>query len=666
MRKFDMGISARRNRSCSRRVRRIAAGLVILLGFFLVIPSSAQPAYPAAPGGAKPRSIPSSQRPAVLDQVGIDQHLNEQVPLELEFRNEAGRTVKLGDYFGRKPVVLMLVYYDCPQLCNEVLSGFVRSLRGMRFVPGDQFTTVTVSFDPHETSDLAARKKESYIKKYGQPAAAEGWHFLTGDAASISALAHSVGFRYAWDESTRQYAHASGIMVLTPQGKLSRYFYGVEYAPRDLRLGLVEASEGKIGSLADQVLLLCFHYDPTTGKYGMIVMNVIRIGGVLTLMGLFALFFIFRSRNKGSARMGYTHNVFVPIALLAFPLMPEQASSFAFEVDALYLLLVAMTLVFFVGIGGLEVYFAVKYRRRSANEVPPEMHESPLLEITWIVIPLIISLGLFAWGASIYFKLYRPPREALEIFITGKQWMWRAQHPDGQREINELHVPLGRRVKLTMTSEDVLHAYFIPAFRTKADLVPGRYTSVWFEATKVGTYHLFCAEYCGSYHSGMIGWVTVLDPTAYQAWLSGGEATGSPVAGGTKLFSSLACISCHRTDGQGRGPALEGVFGTEQKLDNGQKVIADETYVRESILNPRAKVVAGYDPVMPTFQGQVTEEQILQLLAYLKSIGPQEKPNAGPTGAGAAPAKPAQPRGASAVPSTSTAKPVRNQPSSPR
>ena len=285
MREFDMDVSASGNRRSHRRPPWIASGLVILAAFLLVVPASAQPAYPAAPGGAKPRSIPSSQRPAILDQVGIDQHLNEQAPLDLEFRNETGRTVKLGDYFDRKPVVLMLVYYDCPQLCNEVLSGFVRSLRGMRFVPGDQFTTVTISFDPRETSDLAARKKESYIKNYGQPAAAQGWHFLTGDAASIKALTQAVGFRYAWDEATRQFAHASGIMVLTPQGKLSRYFYGVEYAPRDLRLGLVEASEGKIGSLADQVLLLCFHYDPTTGKYGMVIMNLIRIGAVLTLSG---------------------------------------------------------------------------------------------------------------------------------------------------------------------------------------------------------------------------------------------------------------------------------------------------------------------------------------------------------------------------------------------
>jgi len=323
------------------------------------------------------------------------------------------------------------------------------------------------------------------------------------------------------------------------------------------------------------VMLLCYHYDPTTGKYGVVIMGLIRIGGVLTLLALAALFLMIRNRNKGSAKMGYSHNAVAPLALFGLPLMPEQASTFAWEVDLMYLALVALTLVFFLAIGGLELYYAIKYRRRSPMEIPPEVKESMLLETSWIVIPFIACMVLFAWSSSLYYKLYRPPQEALEIFITAKQWMWRAQHPDGQREINALHVPLGRRVKLTMTSEDVLHAYFIPAFRTKADVVPGRYTSLWFEPTQPGTYHLFCAEYCGSSHSGMIGWVTVMEPAAYQSWLSGSDASVSPVAAGTKLFNSLSCNTCHKSDGQGRGPALEGLFGKEVIVDGGQKIIAD-------------------------------------------------------------------------------------------
>lgn len=640
------------------RIGRIAMLLVVLA--LLPLAAAAQPSYPAAPGGAKPRATPASQRPAILDNIGIDQKLDSQVPLDLTFRNEKGESVKLGDYFGSKPVVLQLVYYDCPQLCNQVLSGFVTALRGLKFVPGNEFTVVTVSFDPKETSDLAARKKESYIKSYGKPEAAAGWHFLTGDEAEIKQLAETVGFRYAWDEATRQYAHASGIMVTTPAGRLSRYFYGVEYAPRDLRLGLVEASEGKIGTLADAVLLLCYHYDPTTGQYGLIVMNLIRVGGVLTLIGLVAMFWILRAKNKGSEKMGYSHQGIAPLALLQIPFAPEQASSFAFEVDAIYLALVAMTLGTLVLVAALAITFAIKYKRRSATEIPGEIHESKLLEATWIIVPLVLWVGLFFWAASIYFKLYRPPREALEIFVTGKQWMWRAQHPDGQREINALHVPLGRRIKLTMTSEDVLHAYFIPAFRTKADVLPGRYTTIWFEPTKTGTFQLFCAEYCGSYHSGMIGTVTVMEPAAYQAWLSGGESTGTPVESGQRLFTSLACNTCHKSDGQGRGPALEGVFGTQATLDNGQKVAVDDAYVRESILNPRAKVVAGYEPIMPTFQGQVSEENVLHLIAYIRSIGAQKSQAGAAARPAASPAAAAAPAGGQPRPQQAPQRPQGN------
>ncbi len=629
------------------------AQLIVLI-IVLSIAVAAQPSYPSAPSGSQPRSRPASQRPAILEEIGIDQRLNEQIPLDLKFRDESGQERRLGEFFGSKPVVLMPVFYDCPQLCNQILSGFVMSLRAMSLEVGDDFTAIAFSFDPREGPELAARKKDTYIRSYGKPQAAAGWHFLTSDEETIKALTKAIGFRYAWDADTNQYAHASGIMVVTPEGRLSRYFYGVEYSPRFLRLGLVEASEGRIGSLVDQVLLLCYHYDPTTGEYGLIIMNVIRVGGVLLLLALGAMFLIYRGKNKGNARMGYMHNAFVPVGLIELPLMPEQASSFAAEVDALYLVMVGMTLVISLGIAVLEFWFAIKYRRRSAGEVPPEIHESKLLEITWIVIPLFITLGIFVWGASIYFKLYRPPKEALEIFVTGKQWMWRAQHPDGQREINALHVPLGRRVKLTMTSEDVLHAYFIPAFRTKIDVVPGRYTHIWFEPTKAGVFHLFCAEYCGSYHSGMIGSVTVLDPAAYQAWLSGGEATGSPVQAGQKLFTSLACNTCHKADGQGRGPALEGVFGTDVELATGQKVKIDETYIRESILTPLAKVVKGYEPVMPTFQGQVSEESVLQLIAFIKSIGPQVRQAGAP---GASPPAAASPTPAPSAPSAPSAPP---------
>ena len=240
--------------------------------------------------------------PAALNDVGIDQKLNEQVPLDLVFRDESGREVTLGEYFNHgRPVIISLVYYECPMLCNQVLNGMTGSLRTLSFDIGKEFDVITVSFDARETPQLAADKKASYIARYGRPGAKQSWHFLTGDQKSIDALTKTVGFRYAYDRATKQFAHASGIMLATPEGKLARYFYGIEYAPKDLRLSIVEASANKIGSPVDQLLLYCFHYDPASGKYGLVILNVVRLGGVITIVGIFALLMILRRRNIAAA-----------------------------------------------------------------------------------------------------------------------------------------------------------------------------------------------------------------------------------------------------------------------------------------------------------------------------------------------------------------------------
>jgi cytochrome c oxidase subunit II len=305
------------------------------------------------------------------------------------------------------------------------------------------------------------------------------------------------------------------------------------------------------------------------------------------------------------------------------PFFPQQASAQAMQVDAIYFFMIAVTAFFSLLIGALVVVFAVKFRRKNDDEVGVAIHGSLALELLWTFIPLSIAMVMFAWGAKVFFDMYRPPAGAMEVFIVGKQWMWKAQHADGQREINELHVPIGRPVKLVMGSEDVIHSYYIPAFRVKADVIPGRYNSLWFTATKPGRYHLFCAEYCGTKHSGMIGWITAMEPTDFQAWLAGGPATASPVAAGEKLFQDLACNTCHQQGPEGRGPVLAGIFGKTIELQGGGTATVDEAYVRESIVNPQAKVVAGFQPIMPTFQGLVTEEQLLQLIAYVRSLGQQ-------------------------------------------
>jgi cytochrome c oxidase subunit 2 len=305
------------------------------------------------------------------------------------------------------------------------------------------------------------------------------------------------------------------------------------------------------------------------------------------------------------------------------PFFPQQASAQATQVDAIYFFLIAVTAFFSLLIAILIVVFAIKFRRKSDDEVGVAIHGSLALELLWTFIPLGIAMVMFAWGAKVFFDLYRPPAGAMEVFIVGKQWMWKAQHAEGQREINELHVPVGRPVKLVMGSEDVIHSYYIPAFRVKADVIPGRYNSLWFTATKPGRYRLFCAEYCGTKHSGMVGWITAMEPLDYQAWLAGGPATASPVAAGEKLFQDLACNSCHQPGAQGRGPDLAGIFGKSVELQGGGTVTVDEAYVRESIVNPQAKIVAGFQPIMPTFQGLVTEEQLLQLIVYVRSLGQQ-------------------------------------------
>lgn len=302
------------------------------------------------------------------------------------------------------------------------------------------------------------------------------------------------------------------------------------------------------------------------------------------------------------------------------PLWPARASSIASNVDALYIFLIAVCGFFTLLVFALVAFFAVKYRQKPGGRAT-QIEGSYALEATWTLIPFGLFMIMFVWGAAVYMAEVKPPKNAMEIFVVGKQWMWKAQHPEGVREINQLHVPVGRDVKLTLISQDVIHSFYLPEFRIKQDVLPGRYTTTWFHPIKTGRYHLFCAEYCGTLHSGMIGEIVVLEPPEYAAWLSGGSSgQGSMASTGQKLFQELGCATCHRADTQGRGPTLQGLHGKQQLLDNGQIVTVDDNYVRESILNPGARVVSGFKPIMPTFNGIVSEEQLLSLIAYIKSL----------------------------------------------
>jgi cytochrome c oxidase subunit II len=325
------------------------------------------------------------------------------------------------------------------------------------------------------------------------------------------------------------------------------------------------------------------------------------------------------------------------------PLWPTAASVHARYEDWLYIFLTVVSAAMTVLIFGVIAVFAMKYRRRHGREAT-QIEGSLLLEIGWSIAPLAVMMVMFAAGAVLYFSMRTPPQDSAQVYVVAKQWMWKLQHMEGPREINQLHVPVGRDVELIMTSQDVIHSFYVPAFRLKQDVLPGRYTTLWFRATRPGTYHLFCAQFCGTMHSGMIGEVIVMEPHDYQAWMSNSAPSGSLAQSGMTLFQQLGCNTCHLADVQGRGPVLKGVYGNPVQLEDGRTVVADENYIRESILVPAAKVVSGFKPIMPSWQGQVTEEQLNELMAYIKSLSPPPTGEALTSGApgGTAPPPPAK------------------------
>jgi cytochrome c oxidase subunit II len=314
------------------------------------------------------------------------------------------------------------------------------------------------------------------------------------------------------------------------------------------------------------------------------------------------------------------------------------ASSVAGQVDLLFALLLVICTAVSVGIAVFLIYSAIRYHRKVENELGSQKRYNVLVETAWTVLPFIFFMGFFAWGAKLYFEIKRPPDNAISMYVVGKQWMWKIQHPEGQREINELHIPVGRPVKLTMTSEDVIHSFFVPAFRTKQDVLPSRYTVTWFEATQPGKYHLFCSQYCGTKHSGMIGWVYAMSARDYQTWLTQGAAEGSLASTGEKYFHQFGCANCHHFGSQGRCPDLRNLYMRPVLLTNRQTITADDSYIRKKLRDPDAQVPWGFSTgVMPNFAGVVSEEQVLALLSYIKALGPQPGTQE-PSSSGAVPA----------------------------
>ena len=303
------------------------------------------------------------------------------------------------------------------------------------------------------------------------------------------------------------------------------------------------------------------------------------------------------------------------------PIWPESAGAYADRLDFLTICLLAIAFLTAGLVIFLLTFFAIKYRHSSNADRSGTITKTWRWEVSWTVVSLLIFVALAIWGANMFLRLYDPPPNALQIFVVGKQWMWKVQHPGGQREINELHVPAGQNVRLVMASQDVIHSFYIPALRIKQDVVPGRYETLWFRADKPGRYRIFCSEYCGTDHAHMGGWLTVMNPREFADWLGneGGQATLA--AQGAELFRQYGCSGCHDGKGTVRAPQLEGVFGSPVPLSDGRIVIADEAYIRDSILDPKKEVPAGYQPLMPTFAGQVSEDDLSKLVAYIQSIG---------------------------------------------
>ena len=303
------------------------------------------------------------------------------------------------------------------------------------------------------------------------------------------------------------------------------------------------------------------------------------------------------------------------------PVWPVEAGHYSGEMDALFIALIIITVLTAGFVCFLLIFFAARYRIGRDVDRSGSSEKTWRWEVGWTTASLLVFVGLALWGADLYMRLYQPPKNALQIFVVGKQWMWKAQHPGGQREINELHVPVGRAVRLVMASQDTIHSFYVPALRVKQDVVPGRYESMWFQADRPGRYHLFCAEYCGTDHARMGGWLTVMEPRAYAGWLRNQGGQPSLAAQGEQLFHAFGCSGCHGPGGTVRAPDLNGVYGGPVALQDGRVVTADERYVRDSILMPKSEVAAGYDPVMPSFAGQVGEDDLLKLVAYVQSLG---------------------------------------------
>lgn len=568
--------------------------------------------------------------------VAFEQRIGEQLPGNVRLRDAEGRSVTFSDCVGQRPAVLVFGYSRCPQLCSVVANATVETLRALRLTAGRDFSVLYVSIDPTDSPrDLAGLKRRD-VGRYGRSGVADGWHYLAGEASAVRRITDAAGFHFTYDPRRQLYAHASGFVVLTPDRRVSQYFLGVDFKPEDVARALERAAAGHTGQSVFNLILVCARGLGITGKYGRIIWVSMEIAVTLTIVLLFGGigWMLWQERRGRIDAKRENPNAKPPNieagdkpagaalgAVLAFGFrdwLPERASTLAPKVDHVFWTLVGFTAVLVIGLVVANLYFLIRYRRGSNAPRPPLKIPTAYIETTWISATTIGFLGFFFWGAHVYLGEERPPANATEIHVTARQWMWDIRHENGRREFNELHVPLGENIRLAMTSEDVIHSFFVPAFRLKQDVVPGKQVNAWFQATKTGTFHLFCAEYCGTVHSGMVGDVVVMQPAAYAQWLTQGNSMESLAQRGRRLFTRYNCSGCHDQPAAVHAPPLDHVYGSLVPTSDGRMVRADEQYLRDSILRPEKDIVAGYSPLMPSFQNVIPESDVLDLINYLK------------------------------------------------
>jgi cytochrome c oxidase subunit II len=458
-------------------------------------------------------SLPAlaSDLPDPFAGIGVEPQLGTSVPTGLEFRDENGREVRLGDYLGRRPVILAPVYYSCPNLCGSTLADLAFALQRVPLGPGRDYEMVAVSIDPRERPADAAAAKSRAIAGAGSAELSQAAHFLTASESFVAELTRAIGFRYRWDAQLQQYAHVSGIALLTPDGRLARWLAGVGLEPQGPAPGARRGGAGRSGrpgrSIHAALLPLrcadrAIHRPHRPRAEDQCSPH--SIGDRRSDWRRAAP----RAATAAAAGAGRVMN--------GAPLWPASISQYAREVDWIVFGFTALLMILVVPIFVALVWFAIKYRQGYPAERTHKISHSVAIEIGWMAIPFALSLIFFFWAAGLFYRLYHAPEGALAIDVVAKQWMWKFRHPGGQREINELHVPTGEPVKLTMISQDVIHSLFLPALRIKQDVLPDRYTSLWFDADQPGEYLLECAEFCGTEHSHMAGRLIVMAPADYQ------------------------------------------------------------------------------------------------------------------------------------------------------